>query len=921
MERVWSTTRRGFSVRSILTFVLTVFITALLWVTFGSHVETHAVDAPVATWKGESILYDGRQYFSAGDAKAGDSIGLPVGTHYYFYTPDTNGAAPKMQKAFVIYFASGTDPPKEKTAAFASYDYSSAKVYSNQTDKKTIDITPQGAESSYSACTIQGIGWIICPITTFLADGMDNIFNIVKGFLVVQPANTTNPNNDLYVAWNIIRGFANVAFIIVFLIIIYSQLTNMGISNYGLKKLLPRLIIAAVLVNVSYIICAIALDVSNILGYSLQDLFNTIRQNTFNINNDTWSNSSSMGWSAVTAFVLSGGAVTAGVIIATGGTVAAAIYLLIPVLIGLLGTILVVLLILAARQAIIVILIVIAPLAFVAYLLPNTEQWFKKWRELFMTMLVFFPAFSLVFGGSQLAGGIIIQNATSIIGVIFGLAVQVAPLIVTPLLLRLSGGLLGKIAGIVNDPKKGLMDRTKTWSGDRAAMHRQRGLRDNNLKWFNGARGIARALDNNNRTVKNRTSQYTNEADNRYNRSTRYAGLYEQAHETETEKKRIENTLEGNLNRKIATTPHLFETQLNAANVTDRASEAKLALENALKEAKAGHAPVYGPQTARMTNLINEATSVTKGLAAQTARGQSADSETQKMIAQAFNIKLAADKSNRSEFLASQALLRVAGGIQGSVGITRAQANATAALAKIEAEAVDNNLKLLSSQAILDGSTLKIHTDKIVRQVLAGRGQEYEKSVIEAALEAQAQEGQIALVEDARGSSNFDQSSVNKVIARNVPTMKSKGGFHLQADPDLNIEYFLQKNNGNEAAAEAEFKNKLLLAQISSLGDTSANNITDLKAGWLDRMATLFTGANGDETMRAVRSDPTGKAEAALRAAQENFDLALKNPQVRATIGDRIPDVTKIRNRLDNEFGPVTNEVTPPPSNTPPQNP
>lgn len=487
-------------------FVLTVFITALLWVTFGSNTSTHAVDGPTASWKGESILYNGHQYFDAGETKDGDSIGLPQGTHYYLYTPGNDGNPPKTQKAFVIYFAPGTDPPTEKTATLVTYDYSPAKVFSHPTDKKTIPITVQGKESSYSSCTIQGIGWIICPITTFLADGMDNIFNIVKGFLVVQPANTTNTDNDLYIAWNTMRSVANIAFIIVFLIIIYSQLTNMGVSNYGLKKLLPRLVIAAVLVNVSYIICAVAVDLSNILGYSLQDIFNTIRQNTFNISDDTWSNSAGMGWQAVAAFVLSGGAATIGAIAATGGTIAGAIYLLVPVLIGLMLTILFVLLILAARQAIIIILIVIAPLAFVAYLLPNTEQWFKKWRELFMTMLVFFPAFSLVFGGSQLAGGIIVQNATSIIGVIFGLAVQVAPLIITPLLLKLSGGLLGRIAGMVNDPKKGLLDRTKAWSGARAEMHKNRGLSNSNTK--NPFRRVAQRMAYDSHRVEKATEMY-----------------------------------------------------------------------------------------------------------------------------------------------------------------------------------------------------------------------------------------------------------------------------------------------------------------------------------------------------------------------------------------------------------------------------
>jgi uncharacterized membrane protein YhaH (DUF805 family) len=81
-------------------------------------------------------------------------------------------------------------------------------------------------------------------------------------------------------------------------------------------------------------------------------------------------------------------------------------------------TLLFILLIMAARQALIIILIIVSPLAFVCYLLPGTEKWFKKWRDSFLTMLVFFPAFAVVFGGAQLAGIIIIQNASGSNGAI-----------------------------------------------------------------------------------------------------------------------------------------------------------------------------------------------------------------------------------------------------------------------------------------------------------------------------------------------------------------------------------------------------------------------------------------------------------------------------------------------------------------------
>ena len=83
-------------------------------------------------------------------------------------------------------------------------------------------------------------------------------------------------------------------------------------------------------------------------------------------------------------------------------------------------------------------------------------------------MLVFFPLFALVFGGSQLAAFLIIQTATDINVILLAMFVQVAPLVLTPLLVRFSGSLIGRIAGIVNDPKRGFIDRTRNWAKDRS---------------------------------------------------------------------------------------------------------------------------------------------------------------------------------------------------------------------------------------------------------------------------------------------------------------------------------------------------------------------------------------------------------------------------------------------------------------------
>lgn len=544
MELLRIPSYRVFSLRSIVAFVLTVVITALLWTTIAATgAGAQAVDEgtdDTANWQGggTTLLYSKHGYNEVPDFS--DPTGtIPADATVYQSSVQTSGTSSSSQKVFIIYFSSGVDPPTATTAKYIEFDYRNDTV-SNPQNPRDIKVTAQDPNgNSGTSCSVSGIGWIVCPVSEFLAEAMDFMFSLLVRLIAVQPTVLGDTNNSMYVAWNVMRSIANIAFVIVFLVIIYSQLTNLAISNYGLKKLLPRLIIAAVLVNISYLISALAIDISNILGYSVQEAFNAIREQTFHLTNDNLTGFNTNDWGTVTGIVLAGGGLIGGAYyVATG-----ALYLLLPILLGVLLTIIFVIIILAARQAIIVILVIIAPLAFVANLLPNTEKWFDKWKDIFFTMLIFFPAFSLVFGGSQLAGQLIIQNAgDDIVPLIFGMAVQIAPLVITPLILKLSGGLLGRIAQITNNPRKGVIDRNRNWAQSRADHTKQRniarGASMNPTRW--GA-GMVRKSDFKKRRLSDSTDAWKQEATNRYEETDKYAKIHQRKAEADQDKENIHN--------------------------------------------------------------------------------------------------------------------------------------------------------------------------------------------------------------------------------------------------------------------------------------------------------------------------------------------------------------------------------------------
>jgi len=260
-----------------------------------------------------------------------------------------------------------------------------------------------GSSDGETSCAVGGIGWIVCPVINFMAGAGDAAFAVLSdNFLQTNTSIVeSSEDNGAYIAWGIIRNVANVAFVLVFLIIIFSQLTGTGIANYGVKKMLPRLVVGAILVNLSFLASQIAVDLSNLAGYGIRDVFDGIAEQV----NENFIKDDPIG--SATGDSLLG--VFGGILAA--GTIAAAGYFLIvsggSLLLAALLALIVTLLILILREVVIIIAIVIAPLAFVAWILPNTEGLFKKWVSIFTAMLILFPAIALIYGGATLASAIL----------------------------------------------------------------------------------------------------------------------------------------------------------------------------------------------------------------------------------------------------------------------------------------------------------------------------------------------------------------------------------------------------------------------------------------------------------------------------------------------------------------------------------
>lgn len=217
--------------------------------------------------------------------------------------------------------------------------------------------------NSSTNCAVEKLGWILCPIIETSAKISDKTFDILaNNFLRTDPQLVSN-GSGTKVAWEVARNIANVMFIITFLAIIISQVTGAGITNYGVKKMIPRLIVAAIAVNVSYYACQLIVDLTNIFGY---EIYNALISIANTIGPSVFGSASAHGVSqtgnAVTGTILT---VIAGAALAVAGAVWVTLPMLISVVLFVLITVATIIIILLLRKALIVLLVVISPIAFV----------------------------------------------------------------------------------------------------------------------------------------------------------------------------------------------------------------------------------------------------------------------------------------------------------------------------------------------------------------------------------------------------------------------------------------------------------------------------------------------------------------------------------------------------------------------------
>ena len=346
-------------------------------------------------------------------------------------------------------------------------------------DSSTDDGT---ADEKQSYCQENGgfLSWMLCPAIADGAATAGGLLGFITSLTTVHTSiieQFSKQDSSIYKAWSAFRNIANIGFVIMLLVVVFSQVTNIGISNYNIKKILPKLIITAILVNFSYLIMGVLIDLSQIAGNGIGALIRSVAADGMDADAST---RASAIISAIAGSVTGVAGGLAGIGVATGALAGPAIIL--PVVMFIVTTLISVFfgfIMLTIRQAAIIMVVVLAPLMMVLYALPNTAAITKKYISTVKALLMLYPMFIFATSAGALASSIIIGTSTDPLMMIVGGLLNVLPYFAVPSMTSKSLAGLGSITGAFDKMRGGALKGASMAGGAIASSEFYRNAKNN----------------------------------------------------------------------------------------------------------------------------------------------------------------------------------------------------------------------------------------------------------------------------------------------------------------------------------------------------------------------------------------------------------------------------------------------------------
>lgn len=234
-----------------------------------------------------------------------------------------------------------------------------------------IFLFPNFAHAGLEETVATVLGWVLYPIIWVLGKILIMLMYILIG---VAQYNDFINSNAVTTGWTLVRDLCNMFFILILLIIAFA--TILKIEQYNLKTWLPKLILMAILINFSKLICGIFIDVAQVIMLTFVNAFKDMAGGNL---------TEMLGVTKILSFDQSNsGDVTGWTIL--GSIILALIFSIISVVV-----VLTMLVMLAMRIIMIWIYVVLSPAAYLMASFPQGQSYSQRWWSDFSKNLIVGP--------------------------------------------------------------------------------------------------------------------------------------------------------------------------------------------------------------------------------------------------------------------------------------------------------------------------------------------------------------------------------------------------------------------------------------------------------------------------------------------------------------------------------------------------
>lgn len=342
--------------------------------------------------------------------------------------------------------------------------------------------------------------WIFCPFLDAVQTVLDTFDGAIEQKLklktdffntsdCLQQTQETKPTAcSLNAAWNRMLTYSLFILIIIGLIMVISQAASIGpFSAYSIRKIVPRIIIAVILITLSWPIMSFLVGLSNVAGQSMRALIYSPFDTLISNNPITIDPTAIIGALVVISVTTFGMGTLA--VIALFGTA------LLAVAVGLAT--------LYFREALLILLVITAPIGIVSMVLPNTQRFWKLWYSQLTSVLVVFPIFTGMVAIGSVFGAILWnQGNGDLVDQFAAFGAVYAPYFFLPRAFKMAGGAIGTFKNVASkaaapgfsmlknkrvSERQRIKQETATGTG-RGAIRQSKFIRNAGVGVYGGAR-------------------------------------------------------------------------------------------------------------------------------------------------------------------------------------------------------------------------------------------------------------------------------------------------------------------------------------------------------------------------------------------------------------------------------------------------